>query len=189
MVMTSTNFEVQLFDGKNNFSLQQSSVKDILVQQGLSKALLGNSTKPATMFDGVWEQLEIKVVSTIHLSLINTVSCPPSICMLDPKNSKKKKNHFLTKGPREYLNHHGLSYLGIKVLTMTVQVKMSKMLVVNRELAEGQDWSKLHQNNIFHAFISNPRLLELFINFDQISHWVDFLWRPRVEFWSDCLIK
>ena len=66
---------------------------------------------------------------------------------------------------------------------------MSKMLVVNRELAEGQDWSKLHQNNIFHAFISNPRLLELFINFDQISHWVDFLWRPRVEFWSDYLIK
>ena len=55
MAIARTNFEVELFDRKNNFSLYQGIVKDILVQQGLSKALLGNSKKSATMSDGVWE--------------------------------------------------------------------------------------------------------------------------------------
>ena len=55
MAIARTNFEVELFDGKTNFSLYQGNVKDILVQQGLSKALLGNSKKSVTMSDGVWE--------------------------------------------------------------------------------------------------------------------------------------
>ena len=34
--------------------------------------------------------------------------------------------------------------------------------------------SKFHKNNIFYVFISNPRLLEFFVNFDQIWPRVDF---------------
>ena len=36
------------------------------------------------------------------------------------------------------------------------------------KLTERQNWSKLPQNDIFQVSISNPRLLELFVNFDQI---------------------
>ena len=45
------------------------------------------------------------------------------------------------------------------------------------KLTERKNWSKLHQNDIFQVSISNPRLLELFVNFDQI-------W-PRVDFCGD----
>ena len=36
------------------------------------------------------------------------------------------------------------------------------------ELTKRQNWSKIHQNDIFQVSISNPRLLEFFVNFDQI---------------------
>ena len=51
---------------KNNFSLWQSMTRDILVQQGLIKALSGKTNKPADMKDDVWEELEMKVVSSIR---------------------------------------------------------------------------------------------------------------------------
>lgn len=62
-------FEVEPFDGKDNFSLWQSTVIDIMEQQGLIKALFGKEKKPATMSDGDWEELEMKVVNTIRLCL------------------------------------------------------------------------------------------------------------------------
>ena len=39
-------FEVELFDGKKNFSIWQSNMKDILVQQGLIKAMNGKENRP-----------------------------------------------------------------------------------------------------------------------------------------------
>ena len=45
--MTSTEFDLVPFDGKTNFSIWQSTVKDMLVQQGLYKALL--EKKPEDM--------------------------------------------------------------------------------------------------------------------------------------------
>jgi hypothetical protein len=67
--MARTNFEVELFDGKNYFSLWQSTVKDILVHRGLIKALYGKTKKSATMSDDEWEELETISVSTICLNL------------------------------------------------------------------------------------------------------------------------
>lgn len=54
---------------KDNFSLWQSTVKYIMVEQGLIKVLFDKEKKPATMFDDDWEELEIKAMSTIHLCL------------------------------------------------------------------------------------------------------------------------
>lgn len=69
MSTTTAKYDVEPFDGKSNFSIWQSTVKDILVQQGLLKALKGKSNKPATMKDEEWEELEAKAVSCIRLSL------------------------------------------------------------------------------------------------------------------------
>ena len=56
-------------DGTGNFGLWQRRVKDLLVQQGLVKALYGKARKPETMTDDEWEELNMKVVSTIRLCL------------------------------------------------------------------------------------------------------------------------
>ena len=61
--------DVVKFDGTGNFGLWQRRVKDLLVQQGLVKALYGKARKPETMTDDEWEELDMKVVSTICLCL------------------------------------------------------------------------------------------------------------------------
>jgi hypothetical protein len=66
-MMTGSKFEVERFDGKNNFNIWKSTVEDILVQQGLYKALQGK--RPEGMKDADWEELEAKTVSTIRLAL------------------------------------------------------------------------------------------------------------------------
>uniref|UniRef100_A0A2N9ELY1 CCHC-type domain-containing protein n=1 Tax=Fagus sylvatica TaxID=28930 RepID=A0A2N9ELY1_FAGSY len=57
------------FDGTGNFGLWQRRVKDLLVQQGLVKALYGKTKKPEKMTDDEWEELDMKAVSTIRLLL------------------------------------------------------------------------------------------------------------------------
>uniref|UniRef100_A0A2N9IR91 CCHC-type domain-containing protein n=1 Tax=Fagus sylvatica TaxID=28930 RepID=A0A2N9IR91_FAGSY len=54
------------FDGTGNFGLWQRRVKDLLVQQGLVKALYGKTKKPEKMTDDEWEELDMKAVSTIR---------------------------------------------------------------------------------------------------------------------------
>uniref|UniRef100_A0A2N9GCQ1 Integrase catalytic domain-containing protein n=1 Tax=Fagus sylvatica TaxID=28930 RepID=A0A2N9GCQ1_FAGSY len=44
------------FDGTGNFGLWQRRVKDLLVQQGLVKALYGKTKKPEKMTDDEWER-------------------------------------------------------------------------------------------------------------------------------------
>ena len=67
-MMSRVKFEqIERFDGNSNFSIQQSTVKDVLVQHGLLKALQGK--KPEKMSDENWEELEARAVSTIRLSL------------------------------------------------------------------------------------------------------------------------
>ena len=75
------------------------------------------------------------------MKYVDTLFCPPSICMPEPENFKKK-NYFLTKGPWKYLDHGSLTHLGIKALIAPFQVKMAKMPLVNQELTAGQNWSK-----------------------------------------------
>uniref|UniRef100_A0A2N9G795 CCHC-type domain-containing protein n=1 Tax=Fagus sylvatica TaxID=28930 RepID=A0A2N9G795_FAGSY len=61
------------FDGTGNFGLWQRRVKDLLVQQGLVKALYGKTKKPEKMTDDKWEELDMKAVSTIRLLLADEV--------------------------------------------------------------------------------------------------------------------
>uniref|UniRef100_A0A2N9EPJ3 CCHC-type domain-containing protein n=1 Tax=Fagus sylvatica TaxID=28930 RepID=A0A2N9EPJ3_FAGSY len=61
------------FDGTGNFGLWQRRVKDLLVQQGLVKALYGKTKKPEKMTDDEWEELDMKTVSTIRLLLADEV--------------------------------------------------------------------------------------------------------------------
>uniref|UniRef100_A0A2N9I9J1 Integrase catalytic domain-containing protein n=1 Tax=Fagus sylvatica TaxID=28930 RepID=A0A2N9I9J1_FAGSY len=61
------------FDRTGNFGLWQRRVKDLLVQQGLVKALYGKTKKPEKMTDDEWEELDMKAVSTIRLLLADEV--------------------------------------------------------------------------------------------------------------------
>ena len=70
--MASTKFEVK-FNGKNNFSLWQGRMKDLLIQQGVHKALLGKVKKPEKMKSDVWEEMDAKAASVIRLNLSDEV--------------------------------------------------------------------------------------------------------------------
>jgi hypothetical protein len=68
---SSAKFDVMKFDGSENFGSWQRRVKDLLVQQGMVKALYG--TKPKGMADMDWMELEAKVVATSRLCLRDDV--------------------------------------------------------------------------------------------------------------------
>lgn len=59
--------DIEHSDEKNNFSIEWSTIKDILVQQRLLKVLQGK--KLENMKDEDWEELKARVLSIIHLSL------------------------------------------------------------------------------------------------------------------------
>jgi hypothetical protein len=61
------------FDGTGNFGLWQRRVQDLLVQQGLVKALYGKAKKPEKMTDDEWDELDMKAVSSIRLLLVDEV--------------------------------------------------------------------------------------------------------------------
>ena len=67
--LTNTRFEVEKFNRKNNFSLWKLKVRDLLVQQGLHKALDGVNKKLASMTSSNWEDLDARALSTIRLCL------------------------------------------------------------------------------------------------------------------------
>ena len=64
-------FDLVKFDGFGNFSLWQRRVKDLLVQQGMVKALY--EKQPEGMDDMDWKDSEAKVAATIRLCLANDV--------------------------------------------------------------------------------------------------------------------
>ena len=68
---SSAKFDVMKFDGSENFGLWQRRVNDLLVQQGMVKALYG--LKPEGMADIDWKELEVKTVATIRLCLGDNV--------------------------------------------------------------------------------------------------------------------
>ena len=71
--MSSTKFEIEKFNGKNNFELWKLKMWDLLVQQGLQRALDGKRKKPLTITDDEWEHLDAKSLSTIRLCLVDDV--------------------------------------------------------------------------------------------------------------------
>lgn len=69
-----SSFKVEQFDGRGNFTLWQKRVKDVLVSQGLARALKGKEEgKPAKMTDDDWEDLECRCVSTIRLYIADNI--------------------------------------------------------------------------------------------------------------------
>ena len=71
--MSNARFEVEKFTGKSNFALWKLKDKDLLVQQGLNKALDGVTKKPTTMTTSDWEDLDARALSTIRLCLADEV--------------------------------------------------------------------------------------------------------------------
>ncbi|KAL2454374.1 CCHC-type domain-containing protein [Abeliophyllum distichum] len=76
----SIKYDVEKFDGIINFDLWQVQVKNALIQSGLHKALKGKPTpvsdkhtEKSNMSDEVWEDLDLKAASTIHLCLAKNV--------------------------------------------------------------------------------------------------------------------
>ena len=69
--ISSMKFDVVKFDGSGNFGLWQMRVKDLLMQQGMMKALYGK--QPEGMDDMDWKDLEAKVATTIRLCLADDV--------------------------------------------------------------------------------------------------------------------
>ena len=70
---SASQYRVEQFDGKNNFTLWQRRVKDILVQQGLAKPLKGEDGKPEKMKPEDWEELESRCVSVIRLFIADNI--------------------------------------------------------------------------------------------------------------------
>jgi len=60
-------FEIPLFDGKTNFTFWQSTIKDVLVRQGLDLVL--EEEKPPMVDTNAWGGIQKKEVSIIQLAL------------------------------------------------------------------------------------------------------------------------
>jgi len=75
-VMTSktitTKFEVEKFDGKNNYMLWKMRVTTLLVKEGTHKAMLG-AEKSSKMEDDKWMDLDVRAKTTIILCLSDEV--------------------------------------------------------------------------------------------------------------------
>ncbi|GKV26542.1 hypothetical protein SLEP1_g35826 [Rubroshorea leprosula] len=67
MQTEAMKYSIELFDGKNDFALWQSTVKDILICQGLNAAL--EETKPADMKESDCSTIQKKAASQIWLAL------------------------------------------------------------------------------------------------------------------------
>ncbi|GKV04508.1 hypothetical protein SLEP1_g16660 [Rubroshorea leprosula] len=67
MQTEAMKYSIELFDGKNDIALWQSTVKDVLTCQGLDAAL--EETKPVEVRDSDWSTIQKKAASQIRLAL------------------------------------------------------------------------------------------------------------------------
>ena len=49
------------------------NIHDLLVQQGMVKALLGKEKQPTTITDDDWDEMDARALSAIHLCLVDDV--------------------------------------------------------------------------------------------------------------------
>eukprot|EP00253_Pinus_taeda_P015667 PITA_15667 len=74
MVKTqSVRFEIEKFNGKNNFEIWKVKMHDLLVQQGVAKALLGKNKRPPSMTEDEWDEMDDTALSEIRLCLADDV--------------------------------------------------------------------------------------------------------------------
>ena len=71
--MQSAKFEIEKFNGKNNFEIWKVKMHDLLVQQGVVKALLGKAKQPASITDEDWDEMDARALSAIPLCLDDDV--------------------------------------------------------------------------------------------------------------------
>ena len=69
----SARFEIEKFNGKNNFEIWKVKMHDLLVQQGVAKALLGKAKQPYAMTDDEWSDIDDRELSGIWLCLADDV--------------------------------------------------------------------------------------------------------------------
>eukprot|EP00253_Pinus_taeda_P027074 PITA_27074 len=69
----SARFEIEKFNGKNNFEIWKVKMHDLLVQQGVVKALMGKSKQPYNIIDDEWDEMDERAVSAIRLCLADDV--------------------------------------------------------------------------------------------------------------------
>ena len=74
MVKTqSARFEIEKFNGKNNFEIWKVKMHDLLVQQGVLKALMGKSKQPYNITNSEWAKMDERAISAIRLCLADDV--------------------------------------------------------------------------------------------------------------------
>jgi len=69
----AARFDIEKFNGRNDFNLWWVRMKALLVQQGLSKALKGKDALPESLTGDEKEEILEKAHSTIQLCLSNEV--------------------------------------------------------------------------------------------------------------------
>ena len=69
----SSRFEIEKFNGKNNFEIWKVKMHDLLVQHGVAKALLGKSKQPYNITDNEWAEMDERAISVIRLCLADDV--------------------------------------------------------------------------------------------------------------------
>ena len=71
MMVAISPMNIVKFDGSENFELWLRRVKDVLVQQGLVKALSGKQPEGMNATD--WKNSETRATSTIRMCLVDEV--------------------------------------------------------------------------------------------------------------------
>ena len=71
--MQSAKFEIEKFNGKNNFEIWKVKLHDLLVQQGMVKVLLGKANQPTSITDEDWDEMDARALSAIRLCLDDDV--------------------------------------------------------------------------------------------------------------------
>ncbi|GJY60807.1 retrovirus-related pol polyprotein from transposon TNT 1-94 [Tanacetum coccineum] len=67
MASDMSKFSIPMFDGKMDFTVWKMTIEDVLLQQGIDKAL--EEKQPTEMKDDVWKTMQKKDSSTIRLAL------------------------------------------------------------------------------------------------------------------------
>ncbi|KAI5398622.1 hypothetical protein KIW84_064115 [Lathyrus oleraceus] len=124
--MTSTSgtvkvgkYEIEKFNGKNDFSYWRMQMKNLLISQKLHKALLGKDKKPVDMKDSDWEELDMEARASIILCLERDVA----FMVDDEGTASELKVPSLGKIPHNDQATGPIESLSIKKLEYTSQTE------------------------------------------------------------------
>jgi len=95
--ISAIKFDIQKFDGVNNFSRWQIRMNVIFTQSGLKKALLRGEKKPLDMKEEIWQELDEKALTAIQLYLADEVLDELSMEKTTSSLWERFQNHYLKK--------------------------------------------------------------------------------------------